>query len=116
MDDRRSGDEPDPRFTFANERTLLAWIRTALGLIAAGLATVQFLQVGSSAVRDIVAAGLISTAGVIAVVSQRRWDRNQRALRHGRPLPESIMPRLFSLGVAGLAVAALVVALWEGAK
>jgi hypothetical protein len=29
------GAEPDPRFTLANERTFLAWIRTALALIAA---------------------------------------------------------------------------------
>ena len=32
------GTEPDPRFTFANERTFLAWIRTALGFLAAGVA------------------------------------------------------------------------------
>jgi hypothetical protein len=30
--------EPDYRFTFANERTFLAWIRTALALIAGGVA------------------------------------------------------------------------------
>ncbi|WP_143342795.1 YidH family protein, partial [Crossiella equi] len=32
------GEEPDPRFTLANERTFLAWIRTSLGLMAAGVA------------------------------------------------------------------------------
>lgn len=35
--------EPDTRFTFANERTFLAWHRTALALVVAGLAIVQFL-------------------------------------------------------------------------
>ena len=34
----RHGTEPDPRFTLANERTFLAWIRTALALIAGGVA------------------------------------------------------------------------------
>ena len=32
-----AGREPDPRFTLANERTFLAWIRTALGLLAGGI-------------------------------------------------------------------------------
>ncbi len=40
------GAEPDPRFTFANERTYLAWSRTALALIVAGLAVAQFVKVG----------------------------------------------------------------------
>ena len=37
------GTEPDPRFTFANERTFLAWSRTALALVVAGLGVVQLL-------------------------------------------------------------------------
>ena len=40
----QTGQDPDPRFTFANERTFLAWNRTALALIAAGLAAAQFLH------------------------------------------------------------------------
>jgi putative membrane protein len=35
--------EPDYRFTLANERTFLAWQRTALGLLAAAVAAVQLL-------------------------------------------------------------------------
>ena len=31
------GEEPDYRFTLANERTFLAWLRTALALIAGGV-------------------------------------------------------------------------------
>src|ERR1700735_1399686 len=38
-----AGTEPDPRFTFANERTFLAWSRTALALVVAGLGVVQLL-------------------------------------------------------------------------
>ncbi len=33
--------EPEARFTLANRRTFLAWSRTALALVAAGLASVQ---------------------------------------------------------------------------
>ena len=35
--------EPDYRFTLANERTFLAWERTALGLLAAAVAVVQLV-------------------------------------------------------------------------
>ena len=45
------GTEPDARFTFANERTFLAWSRTALALIAGGLAVSQLLKVGSDVAR-----------------------------------------------------------------
>jgi len=114
--ERDDGTEPDPRFTFANERTLLAWIRTSLALIAAGVATLQFLDVGSRVVRDVVAAALILTAGAMAIVSQARWERNQRALRRGEPLPASRMPRLFALGVAALALVALAVAVVKAAE
>jgi len=35
--------EPDYRFTLANERTFLAWQRTALGLLAAAVAVVHLV-------------------------------------------------------------------------
>jgi putative membrane protein len=35
------GDEPDPRFSQASERTALAWMRTALALVAAGIAIIS---------------------------------------------------------------------------
>jgi len=34
------GEEPDPRFTLADERAFLAWMRTSLALLAAGRAIV----------------------------------------------------------------------------
>lgn len=40
---RAEGQEPDPRFTFANERTFLAWVRTALALVAGGIGLEAFV-------------------------------------------------------------------------
>jgi putative membrane protein len=105
------GAEPDPRFTFANERTLLAWLRTALALIAAGLAAVQFVDIGPRIARDGVAAVVIAAAAVLAIVSGERWERNQLALRHGQPLPSSRLPRRLASAIAVLsAIATIAVA------
>ncbi len=43
VSDRKGDKEPDVRFTYANERTYLAWNRTALALIATGAAATQLL-------------------------------------------------------------------------
>ena len=42
-DPRAEGEEPDARFSYANERTFLAWNRTALALIGVGLAVANLL-------------------------------------------------------------------------
>ena len=39
---RQQGEEPDYRFSLANERTFLAWIRTALAVLAGGVILDQF--------------------------------------------------------------------------
>ena len=44
----REGVEPDPRFTFANERTFLAWLRTALALVVAGVAVDVLAEAGDA--------------------------------------------------------------------
>ena len=41
MNISRLGEAPDYRFSLANERTFLAWIRTALGFLAAGVALIS---------------------------------------------------------------------------
>src|SRR5690349_23131098 len=85
------GTEPDPRFTFANERTFLAWSRTALALVVAGLAIVQLLPPfpGVPIGRQLLGIPLIVLGAVLAVVAYGEWVRNQRALRHSQPLPRS---------------------------
>jgi putative membrane protein len=104
------GEDPDPRFTLANERTYLAWNRTALALVGGGLAASQLLHFDSEAVRLLVALPPIVMGGVLAGVSYRRWEANERAMRLGKPLPAG-PPRLLAYGLAvmALAVAVLVI-------
>ncbi|HEY2075782.1 MAG TPA: DUF202 domain-containing protein [Streptosporangiaceae bacterium] len=105
--------EPDPRFTLANERTFLAWNRTALALVAAGLAIVQLLPPfpGVPFGRHIVGVPLIVLGAVIAAAAYWELKRNQTAMRRGEPLPRSVVPRLLSATIAGVAVLAAVVVL-----
>ena len=107
------GVEPDPRFTFANERTFLAWSRTALALVVAGLGIVQLLPPfpGVPSGRHLIGLPLIALGAVLAVTAYAEWVHNQRALRRGEPLPQSIMPWILTATVAGIAVIAAVVLL-----
>lgn len=83
------GTEPDARFTFANERTFLAWNRTALALVVAGLAIAQLLPPfpGVPFGRHLLAVPLIALGAILSTVGYLEWRRNQRALRHGQPHP-----------------------------
>jgi putative membrane protein len=106
------GHEPDPRFTLANERTFLAWARTALGSLVAGLAVSELLRSEPHAARLVVSLPLIAIAGVIAVVSYSRWREIERALRLNRPLAYSpaFAPLSVAIGLLALAAAIVLVA------
>jgi putative membrane protein len=107
---RSVGSEPDPRFTFANERTFLAWIRTALALVAAGVAVEAFAdRVGSPGLRRGLAAGLVGVGGVLAATAFSRWLRAERALRRAEPLPLPALAPVLGFGVAAAALVALVI-------
>jgi len=107
------GTEPDPRYTFANERTFLAWSRTALALVVAGLGVVQLLPPfpGVPWGRHVLGVPLIVFGAVVAVTAYLEWVRNQRAMRLRRPLPQSVMPKLLAAVVAAMAVISGVVVL-----
>jgi putative membrane protein len=98
------GSDPDPRFTFANERTFLAWNRTALALIAAGLAAAQFLKFNLHGLRLIIAVPLIILGAALALASYLHWEDSERAMRLRQPLHYSWMPRVLTGGIAVIAV------------
>ena len=100
------GETPDYRFTLANERTFLAWVRTALAMMAAGVAVVQFVP-GLDEVRHALGILLITLGGLLAGVSFNHWQRNERAMRLGERLPRSPVPQL----VAGVLTVTALVAL-----
>jgi len=81
------GENPDPRFTLANERTFLAWIRTALALLAGGIGVEAFLDDLPGSPRRALAALLIVLGGVLALGAYRRWRAAEHAMRLGEPLP-----------------------------
>lgn len=81
------GTDPDPRFTLANERTFLAWIRTGLALIAGAVAIEGFSINLDETLRGIIAVGLILIGVAVAVGAGVRWLRVEQAMRHGRSLP-----------------------------
>lgn len=111
--DRR--DEPDARFTYANERTFLAWNRTALALIATGVAATQLLpQFELGFGRRLLGLPLIALGAFVAVASYRHWQTCQEAMRRGDPIPHSGIPTVLAGGIAVMAVIAVVLAAFEG--
>ena len=101
------GTEPDPRFTFANERTFLAWIRTGLGFLAAGVAVAAVAGLNERLSLEVrLASLLLVLCGLAcAIGAWARWIASERAMREGRALPSS--PLLLVL-VGVLAVVALI--------
>ncbi|WP_047692059.1 YidH family protein [Kocuria sp. ZOR0020] len=97
------GIEPDARFTLANERTFLAWIRTALAFLAGGVALEAFAgDVFPMVVRTGLATTLLLVSMVIAAGATVRWIRIERAMRRSLPLP---LPWLAPVLASGAAMA-----------
>ena len=105
--------EPDARYTFANERTFLAWTRTALAFIVAGLGIVQLLPPfpGVPWGRHLLGVPLIVLGAVIAAVGYRQWASNQRAMRRGEPVHRSALPGVLVASIIGIAILAAIVLL-----
>jgi putative membrane protein len=104
--------DPDVRFTYANERTFLAWNRTALALVATGVAATQFLpKLQVTWGRRLLGIPLIVLGAVVAAESFRHWRANERAMRQGTPLPRSAMPVVLAVGIVIVGLLAVVLAL-----
>lgn len=106
-----AGEEPDYRFTLANERTFLAWIRTALALMAAAVAVVHLLpRLDIPGARRTLGVLLITAALIISVYAYPRWLAVQRAMRTSGDLPRSLLLPITAgvLTLAGLIALATV--------
>jgi len=112
------GTEPDARYTFANERTFLAWSRTALALVVGGLAITQLLPPfpGIPWGRHIIGTPLILLGSAVSVISYLEWKASRRALRHGLPLPRSRLPQILAIAVAVIGLIAAAFALLSAAR
>jgi putative membrane protein len=98
---RSVGTTPDYRFSLANERTFLAWLRTGLALIAGGLAVAQFLPPQPlTHLREVIAVALLLLGGLVAVRAVDHWARTERAIRLDTDLPASRFPAVLALTVA----------------
>lgn len=100
-----NGDEPDPRFSLANERTFLAWIRTSLALMAGGLA-VEALKLDMEVRFRTLVAVLLVLAGIASVgQAWLGWANTERAMRLELPLPSSELKVLLLLVLVAAGVA-----------
>ncbi|UGT56851.1 YidH family protein [Nocardia asteroides] len=99
--------EVDYRFTLANERTFLAWIRTALGLLAGGVAVHTLVQpLRLAGFGGIIAVSCLVMSFAVALGAFRHWRRVNVAMRGGAPLPGTVLVPVLSVGVAVVAVLA----------
>ncbi|GEA89405.1 YidH family protein [Cellulomonas cellasea] len=103
-----TGSEPDARFSLANERTFLAWVRTSLALLASGVA-LEALAVPVEPWARSAAALVLVALGILAPVQAWvGWARAERALRLGRPLPSPVLAGPLGLGLLVTGVLLLV--------
>jgi putative membrane protein len=107
-----SEQEPDYRMTLAAERTYLAYVRTALAMLAAGVAVVGALpDAGYEGLRRATGLVLILVGTLIAVTARARWRGIDTAMRRGQPLPHNRTSLPIEAGVIVAAVLALVLVL-----
>jgi putative membrane protein len=105
------GSDPDRRFSLANERTFLAWLRTALALIAGAVAVLQLVPPFRVAGARVTIGLLLAAAGLAcAVVAYVRWRTTESALRTGRPLPRPVTLLVAAVVVAVIAAVVLALA------
>lgn len=106
------GGEPDYRFSLANERTFLAWIRTSLALLAAGVGVIGVASHFSTREgRAAFGLPLVLLGALSAATAYRRWRAADVAIRAGRALPAAPMVAVLGVGVAVVAVLGLALAI-----
>ncbi|MCW2796266.1 DUF202 domain-containing protein [Nocardioides sp.] len=110
MGDRRptwvygTGLEPDPRFSLANERTFLAWVRTALAMLAGAVALDSLGVPDPKWLRTTVVVALVLFAGLVTSLALQRWMRIERAMRTGTPLPAFALGLVVTVAIVAVSV------------
>ena len=103
----RSGDAALARDHLANERTYLAWLRTAINVMILGLAVAKLIH-GEGARADVAGGILIVVGFVVLVFGTTRTRRITRELREGKYEADYngpiLVAGLVTLGVAAAAV------------
>jgi len=106
-----AGEEPDARFSLANERTFLAWIRTSIALLAGGVA-LDAVGLGADRwLQTVLAITLVLLGLSCAATAWLRWARAERALRRGEPLPSTMLIAWFSMVLVFVAAGLVVLLL-----
>ncbi|MDR9830110.1 DUF202 domain-containing protein [Vibrio sp. FNV 38] len=99
------GVAPDYRFSLANERTYLAWIRTSLALLAGAIALDQLTpELANPTIRLVISCFLCVCSGLVAIYAYRRWSLNEQAMRHNRELRYTSYMKLISAGILILTI------------
>ncbi|MFC7360748.1 YidH family protein [Nocardioides astragali] len=96
--------DSDIRFSLANERTFLAYERTAIGLVAAALAVFHLLD--PSWPQRLLGLLLLASAVVAASGGWLRFRQADRAIREGRDLPAGTTVHVMALAILVVIVAA----------
>ncbi|WP_345628217.1 YidH family protein [Rugosimonospora acidiphila] len=108
--ERTVGHRPDYRYSLANERTFLAWVRTGLALLGGGLAVAGFLpRLRVTHLREAIAVVLLVLGGAIGLHAVDHWARSERAMRLDQPLPPSRLPAVLALTLALGALALIII-------
>ncbi|MBL1099747.1 YidH family protein [Streptomyces coffeae] len=106
---REEGHTPDYRFSLANERTFLAWLRTAMALVGGGFAVDQFLTDTTRPLRLALSLVLLAGGALCALRAINHWIRCERAMRRGEDLPSSRFPVALALAVGVVALGMVLV-------
>jgi putative membrane protein len=100
---------PDPRFSLANERTFLAWVRTALAMLAGAVALDSLGVPHEGWLRRTLVVALVLFGGSVTAAAFLRWSRVDRAIRTGTPLPHFALGLVVTVAIVAMSLLLAVV-------